>query len=112
MEKLQQEASNNTLNRTIKDSYFASASTKPASVFPNLVRLAQNHLNKVKRPGFFNKLMGEITWKLNGGFPETLFLTDQGKFIVGYYQQRQSLFEKSNQGEEKEEKENGTFEQV
>ena len=112
LEKLQQEASNNTLNRTIKDAYFASASTKPASVFSNLVRLAQNHLNKVKRPVFFNKLIGEITWKLEGGFPDTLSLTDQGKFIVGYYQQYQSFFDKSETGKETEEKEDGTFEQV
>ena len=46
LEKLQQDASNNSLNRTIKDAYFASASAKPALVFPKLIRLAQNHLSK------------------------------------------------------------------
>ena len=104
LEKLQQEASNNSLNRTIKDAYFASASSKPALVFPKLVRLAQNHLNKVKYPVFYNKLMGEIIDGLNGEFPETLFLKEQGKFIVGYYQQYQSFFEKSEKTEETEEK--------
>ena len=104
LEKLQQEASNNSLNRTIRDAYFASASSKPALVFPKLIRLAQNHLNKVKYPAFYNKLIGEIIGHLNGEFPETFFLKDQGKFIVGYYQQYQSFFEKAEKAVEMEEK--------
>ena len=99
LEKLQQDASGNTLNRTIKDAYFASASSKPALVFPKLIKLAQNHLNKVKYPVYYNKLIGEIVGHLNGEFPETLFLTDQGKFIIGYYQQYQSFFEKTEKSE-------------
>lgn len=94
LEKLQQDASNNLLNRTIKDAYFASASSRPAIVFPKLLKLAQNHLNKSKSAVFYNKLIGEITWQLEGEFPETLLLTDQGRFIIGYYQQYQSFFEK------------------
>lgn len=96
LEKLQQDASNNSLNRTIKDSYFASASSKPAIVFPKLLRLAQNHLNKSKRPVFYNKLIGEIVDSLGSEFPEILLLTDQGKFIIGYYQQYQSFFVKKD----------------
>ena len=95
LEKLQQDASGNSLNRTIKDAYFASASSKPAMVFPKLIKLAQNHLNKVKSPVFYNKLIGEIINQLNGEFPDTLLLVDQGKFIIGYYQQYQSFFEKN-----------------
>ena len=74
LEKLQQDASGNALNRTIKDAYFASASSKPALVFPKLIKLAQNHLNKVKYPGYYNNLIREIIGHLNGEFPETLFL--------------------------------------
>lgn len=103
LEKLQQDASNNSLNRTIKDAYFASASAKPALVFPKLLRLAQNHLNKVKYPVYYNKLIGEIMDGLNGGFPETLRLTDQGRFDVGYYQQNQDLWRKSTKSQETEE---------
>ena len=33
---------------------------------------------------------------LQGEFPDTLLLADQGKFIIGYYQQRQRFFEKKN----------------
>lgn len=94
LEKLQQEASGDTLNRTIRDSYFASASASPAIIFPKLLRLAQNHLNKVAYPVFYNKLIGEIVDQLAGEFPDTLMLKEQGTFIVGYYQQYQNFFEK------------------
>ncbi|MCM1303630.1 MAG: type I-C CRISPR-associated protein Cas8c/Csd1 [Butyrivibrio sp.] len=96
LEKLQQDASGNSLNRTIKDAYFASASSKPAMVFPKLLRLAQNHLNKVSKPTqvYHGKLMGEIMDKLKGEFPETLLLQDQGRFMIGYYQQYQNFFVK------------------
>lgn len=104
LEKLQQEAVGN-VNRTIKDAYFASASSTPALVFPKLIRLAQNHLNKTKRPVFFNKLIGEIMEKLQDEFPKMLSLQDQGRFDIGYYQQYQSFFEKSNAAEDKEERE-------
>lgn len=106
LEKLQRDASNAALNRTIKDAYFASASSKPAIIFPKLLKLAQNHLNKVKSPVFYNRLIGEIIDKLEGEFPETLLLQDQGRFIVGYYQQYQSFFEKSEKMKENETEEN------
>lgn len=95
LEKLQRDASGAKLNRTIKDAYFASASAKPAIIFPKLLKLAQNHLNKVKSPVYYSRLLGEIMDKMNGEFPETLLLQDQGRFIIGYYQQYQSFFEKN-----------------
>lgn len=95
LEKIQQDASGTKLNRTIKDAYFASASTKPAMVFPKLLKLAQNHLNKVKYPVYYNQLLDEIMDKFEGKLPETLSLQDQGRFIIGYYQQRQDFFKKS-----------------
>ena len=87
LEKLQQDASKNLLNRTIKDSYFSSASSKPAIIFPKLLRLAQTHIPKAKYGNYWNSTIGEITNKLGGEFPDFLSLTDQGKFIIGYYQQ-------------------------
>lgn len=94
LEKLQQEAVGN-VNRTIKDAYFASAASTPELVFPKLIILAQNHLNKVKRPGFFNSWFEEIIGKLKEEFPHGTFsLQDQGRFIIGYYQQKQVLYAK------------------
>lgn len=98
LEKLQQEASNNSLNRTIKDSYFSSAASKPALVFPKLLSLAQNHFKKVsdKYSIFYNKLIQEIINGIEGEFPDTLMLSEQGKFMIGYYQQYQSFFIKKD----------------
>lgn len=110
LEKLQQDASGGTLNRTIKDAYFASATSRPAIVFPNLLKLAQNHLNKTARVKFYNILIGEILEGLDGQFPDSLLLADQGKFIIGYYQQYQNFFVKKEQKQEndtQEEKTNG-----
>lgn len=101
LEKVQQRASNDSLNRTIKDSYFASAASKPSTVFPKLMKLTQNHLNKLddgpRRS--YSKLMGEILNNIDGEFPDTMSLKDQGRFIVGYYQQYQSFFERKIQEE-------------
>lgn len=36
--------------------------------------------------------MEEIIEKLDGEFPETLLIQDQGRFMIGYYQQYQSFF--------------------
>ena len=89
------------MNATINDRFFASAASKPVLVFPKLVILAQSHLEKIKRKSeasyiFYNKLIGEIMDLLRGEFPEILFQADQGRFIIGYYQQRQRFFEKKN----------------
>ncbi len=95
LERIQQNASGGGLNRTIKDSYFASACAKPAAVFPKLLKLAQYHLGKDEYATRNNALIGEITDKLRGEFPQTLSLNEQGKFIIGYYQQYQDFFKKS-----------------
>ena len=98
LEKLQNSASNYSLNRTIKDSYFSSAASRPALVFPKILMLAQNHLNKSKFKGYYNKQIAEIIEMMEDSFPETLSLIDQGKFIIGYYQQ---LNYKENNKEDK-----------
>lgn len=88
------------LNRTIKQAYFSSAASSPALIFPKLLKLAQHHLNKLEKPEYFNILLGEIMWNLGTAFPKTLDLISQGTFILGYYQQRQSFFEKNKEKEE------------
>lgn len=101
LEKIQQEAYGNNLNRTIKDSYFSSAASKPSLALPKLLVLAQNHLKKLSegKTVFFNRTIQEIIDGLNGEFPDTLLLDDQGRFMIGYYQQYQSFFEKKNNNE-------------
>lgn len=89
------------LDRTIKDAYFSSTSVKPAAVFPKLMRLSQHHMKKIKKNAdYYNRLIQEIIGKLNGTFPEMLSLTEQGRFIVGYYQQYQDFFSQKNTSED------------
>ena len=95
LEKVQQDASGGTLNKTIKDSYFASACATPSLVFPRLMKLSNAHLSKlpVNTAVFYQKLMGEIIDGMEA-FPKNLSLTEQGNFIVGYYQQNKNLYTK------------------
>lgn len=99
-EKLQQAAhksdSGSTLNRTIRESYYGSASSSPSTAFPILVKLHQHHLSKLQKSDggglahYFRSLVGEIYEALPPvKFPAHLSLPDQGLFAVGYYQQLQ-----------------------
>ena len=91
LEKVQSDALPG-LNRTIKDSYFASACANPSTVFPKLIKLSQYHIEKLEYKVKYKIVTGEIMDKLNGKFPKTLPLSEQGKFIIGYYQQMQDLY--------------------
>lgn len=95
LEYAQKSAAGVDLNRTIKDSYFSSACSKPSSVFPRLLQLAQHHLEKADNGGYINKLISEAMDKLCGKFPSTLSLDEQGEFIIGYYQQNKSIYTKA-----------------
>ncbi len=99
LERIQQNALGN-LNRTIKDSYFASACSTPSLVFPKLISLAQNHLKKDDFAKPNNDLVGEIIDMLGTEFPSTLSLQEQGRFMIGYYQQVQDFFRKKDKQEE------------
>lgn len=111
-EKIQQDAlGGKKLNRSIKDAYFASATARPAMAFAQLSRLTQAHLKNVRKASeakyiFYEKLIQEIFDKLEGGFPDTLMLAEQGKFIVGYYQQYDSFFKSKHTNTENTEDEN------
>lgn len=88
-----QERANGTA--TIGSRYLNSASATPGAVFATLLNLSSHHIDKLN-PGqqiFFEKLKGEIIGRLGAdGFPARLNLQDQGRFMVGYYHQRQDLY--------------------
>ncbi len=97
LEKIQEEA-NPGINATIRDRFYGSASSTPVSVFANLMRLKNHHLAKLENRGRvvnFERLIGEILSEI-GDFPSLLPLSDQGRFAVGYYHQRQDFYSKSN----------------
>lgn len=97
LEKAQREATSADLNRTIKDAYFGSACSTPAIVFPKLMKLAQYHLAKAEYGPQINYEIGQVMCKLENEFPATLSLTDQGKFILGYYQQSFKKYTKKDE---------------
>lgn len=88
LESIQLRAANYNLNRTIRDAYFASASSTPAVVFPKIMRLSQYHLSKIGNPKYATDSISEIVDMLGSEFPKTLSLVEQGKFMLGYYQQK------------------------
>lgn len=95
-----QESVNPNINATIKDRFYAAASSAPITVFGNLMRLAQNHLSKLgkEKPGYRVNLEKQLQEVIDGvvQFPAHLSLDDQGQFAIGYYHQRQSFFEKKD----------------
>lgn len=101
LEAIQREA-NPTINATIRDRYFNSACATPASVFPVLVKLKNSHMKKLEREKgwakpYYEQLLTEILGKLGTEFPRRLSLEDQGKFILGYYQQTQRKYKKQEE---------------
>ena len=88
LEIIQKDSAGEGLNRTIKDSYFSSASTTPSVVFPRLCRLNQHHLAKLETGHriYREKQLGGVLNRLSV-FPRLLSLEDQGKFVLGYFHQ-------------------------
>lgn len=90
-----QRAALGRVNATIRDRYFGAASATPASVFPLLLRGAQNHLGKLRKDGkggWIEREIEEIVAALKGSFPRSLLLEAQGRFVIGYYHQRMGQF--------------------
>ena len=95
LEKIQQEA-NPGINATIRDKFYAAASSAPATVFGTLMRLKNFNLSKLESTGrriWFEKLLGEVMEAITD-FPSHLALADQGRFAIGYYHQNQDFWTK------------------
>lgn len=91
-----QQAANPGINATIKDKYFNSASSIPATIFPILDKLCQKHLRKlrIEQQVNFNKQIGQIMDILHEEYPARLNLPQQGSFDLGYYHQTQKRYTK------------------
>lgn len=95
-EKTQTDALGDGLNRTISDSFYASASTTPSTVFPRLEKTYRHHLSSLGKKNIGarvnrDKLVQEINDPLTS-YPTHLSLEQQGDFVIGYYHQRKELF--------------------
>ena len=93
------------IKTTIRDKYFNSASSTPASIFPLLISLSQHHQRKLNGGSkiFYDKLITDLESRLTETLPARMTLSEQGAFHLGYYHQKQKLFEKKD----KEDTDNG-----
>lgn len=99
-----QEDTHKGLNATITDRYYGCASTNPATVFTQLMRLNRHHMSSYENQGLKitrEKEIGEIMNALDS-FPNHLDLTGQSYFALGYYHERQSFYSSSNKSENTE----------
>lgn len=98
-EQSQRQAHEFKLERTIRETFFSSASATPLSVFARLHRLHMHHLRKLSNGSqkYFEDWVCEIEQKFgssNGdpaSYPATLGLKEQGLFSIGYYHQINEL---------------------
>lgn len=93
LEGLQQRA-NPGINTTIKDRYFNSASATPAIVFPQLINLAQKHLNKLDGglAVYYDKQITELSSRITQTLPTRMSLAEQSAFQLGYYHETQRRY--------------------
>lgn len=106
LEKIQEEAAGGRkLNSTIRDRFYGTASSSPASVFPTLMKLTGHHISKLDERGKAmlyrafqdhspDAYIGEVLTHI-AEMPAHLMLADQGRFALGYYHQRQAFFTKT-----------------
>lgn len=100
-ERIQSEAAERELNRSIRDAYYGAAMTTPRAVFPRLDKLNGHHMRDLRRnrarPYLFirnDQLLQEITSGMDAkeDWPAIMPLEAQGKFTLGYYHQRAEFF--------------------
>ncbi|MFL8062080.1 type I-C CRISPR-associated protein Cas8c/Csd1 [Xanthomonas vasicola] len=101
LENLQRTALGGQVNATIRDRYYGAASATPASIFPVLLRNAQNHFGKLRKDKAglavnLEKEVGQIIDALPASFPRSLPIHEQGRFAIGYYHQTQARFARNN----------------
>lgn len=99
LEKAQAEALGK-VSASVKDRYYATASSAPIAVFATLLRTNMFHMRKLSdgRRIWFENLKGCILEKL-GDIPAHLNLTGQAHFALGYYHQMRELFPKKTDKE-------------
>jgi CRISPR-associated protein Csd1 len=80
------------VNATIVDKYLNSALATPQTVFPVLHSLFEKHVSKSEK--YYSKQLVQqiLGYFPSDGFPQTLNAEDQGRFLIGYYHQRQEFY--------------------
>ncbi|MBR4425237.1 MAG: type I-C CRISPR-associated protein Cas8c/Csd1, partial [Oscillospiraceae bacterium] len=91
-----QQAANPGINTTIRDKYFNTAASTPATIFPLLGNLCMKHLRKLETGTriWYEKQIMSLYGVLGDRLPARLTLPEQGAFQLGYYHQTQKRYEK------------------
>ncbi len=94
-----QEQANPGINATIKDKYFNSAASTPATIFPILDNLCQKHMRKlpIGLKISYDREIGKLKDILSEAYPLRLTLPEQGSFNLGYYHQKQARYTKKEE---------------
>ena len=81
------------LNRTMREAFYATASTSPRSTFPRLLRLTNHHLAalpqglRIDRDKMLQEILGVLQ-----EIPARLNHSEQAFFALGFYHQMQDFF--------------------
>ena len=77
---------------SIRSGYMNAASSTPSAVYPTILKLSNSHYSKLAKDKkglamYFDNQKKEIMAQISD-FPDTLGLSDQGRFFLGYYHQK------------------------
>lgn len=77
---------------SIRSGYMNAASSTPSAVYPTILKLSNSHYGKLAKDKkglamYFDNQKKEIMAQISD-FPDTLDLSDQGRFFLGYYHQK------------------------
>ena len=77
---------------SIRSGYMNAAASTPSAVYPTILKLSNSHYSKLAKDKkglaiYFDNQKKEIM-ALISDFPDTLDLSDQGRFFLGYYHQK------------------------
>lgn len=77
---------------SICSGYMNAASSTPSAVYPTILKLSNSHYSKLAKDKkglaiYFDNQKKEIMAQISD-FPDTLDLSDQGRFFLGYYHQK------------------------
>ena len=77
---------------SIRSGYMYAASSTPSAVYPTILKLSNSHYSKLAKDKkglaiYFDNQKKEIMAQISD-FPDTLDLSDQGRFFLGYYHQK------------------------
>lgn len=103
--KIQYHAAKRDLNVGIVNKHYSAASATPSSTFGRLFKNSRNHLDKIGNDNMglainLEKQLSDLMLKIGSSFPQVLSLEGQGRFALGFYQQRSLDFKKGEIGDE------------